>query len=174
MCSCSRRRRAFTSRRATEIARAALAASRLHRFRGLCSVRSQTGTAPDVTLDAQATRRRTGTAPDVTLDAQATRRSTGTAPDVTLDAHATRRRTGTAPGVTLDAHATSRRRTCTRARTVFAWFGVTSRISVRCTDSHTTCSRVYRAVAGRDMGHFDARLDTWAHVRSPGCGSRVV
>jgi len=25
-----------------------------------------------------------------------------------------------------------------------------------------------------DMGHFDARLDTWAHVRSPGCGSRVV
>jgi hypothetical protein len=26
----------------------------------------------------------------------------------------------------------------------------------------------------RDMGHFDARLDTWAHVRSPGCGSRVV
>jgi len=25
-----------------------------------------------------------------------------------------------------------------------------------------------------DMVHFDARLDTWAHVRSPGCGSRVV
>ena len=24
------------------------------------------------------------------------------------------------------------------------------------------------------MVHFDARLDTWAHVRSPGCGSRVV
>ena len=26
----------------------------------------------------------------------------------------------------------------------------------------------------RDMVHFDARLDTWAHARSPGCGSRVV
>ena len=24
------------------------------------------------------------------------------------------------------------------------------------------------------MVHFDARLDTWAHVRSPGCSSRVV
>ena len=31
-----------------------------------------------------------------------------------------------------------------------------------------------RCSARRDMGHFDARLDTWAHVRSPGCGSRVV
>jgi hypothetical protein len=31
---------------------------------------------------------------------------------------------------------------------------------------------IHESVKG-DMVHFDARLDTWAHVRSPGCGSRV-